>query len=707
MTAKLADIAWPGPRPLSFDGDLRERSLAGREEELEELLDVCQTYAVVEITAASGVGKTSFVAAARPYLEEGGARVVKTLPWGEVIARYENLSPAVVEAQDPVPLYLLALGQPLGMEADDLPGLLDELGGRKPLVCIFDQLEELLRYWPRLGGNLLELLAHTAVTAGVPHVIIARSEYRDLPRPAEIREAPTWHIYLRELFEPDVIRRIVEDPVPPGVELEEGVSERLVDWWQQARAGSTANRLTDGGLRRAASEYGLLHLQALLWSVRRWTSASPDADQQRLRLGDLDAYRADRSLPAGVPTGEALVEDAMRTYVEASIASCDANLWPNGPRMMLARAASHLSSGGFKSAQSVAALAARTILEELGSSRSSRDFRLSLGGSADGLRGGIDEFAKRYQVEGAGIADGMKGWQVAEEMISSLERVLEKLADEGDANLLRRYQHRGEVIYELVHDGVAPALDSWADAVLESPIASLGGISARRGEMVSFDLAPETFLDGDSVRLYWSAVEPVERRGRPAAAIDNLKWYGLGVHSPEATSREGQAPVRIDGIVFQDCEMRGVAIVDCTFDDVSFERCNLVGAAFKKSVFREVAFDCAGMPGGMNYVAIEGARPGAQVEFRNLESATGLFLTGLEGGTWVFRDAELAHCLVGSDEADLTLRLDGATSLSHATLDLVAGATVEAAPEARAMLLTRGPVDVPAHLLDGDAGIPG
>lgn len=723
--ATIADIAWPGPRPLSFeaDGDGQPaRTLIGRERELRELLHLCQSFAVIEITAASGVGKTSFVAASVPHLEEGGARVVKARPWVDTLGELGDGEP-----DDPVPLYCLALGRPPCRDGSELTKMLRDLGDGQPVVCIFDQLEELLRFQDTLGERLLELIGRTAAASGVPHMLVARSESRDELRPVEVRGAPTWHMLLGELVEPEVIRRVVEEPVPEDVVLERGVVELLLEWWEAGRKGTSPEEAPAWMFREPLFKCGLLHFQALLWSLQRWATKSLAVEPQLLTVANLGEYTGERRISAGPDWGAVLMADALRNYVDDAVDACRPAIWPNGHRVMFARSAGHLSSAGFKVPQSGAALISRAMQEELGSSKSRHDLHgVELGPKSSRHRAEL--FAGRFQIEGAGVAAGLDSWRVAKEMMSCLEGVLRTLSDRQGPNILRRFNHGGDSVYELVHDGIAPALDRWADEVLEEPVVTVGGITARRGEVFNRELTPETFLDRNGKPgPHWSAVEPAQVEGRTRVVISGIQWLGLGVHHPDpADSRTPPQSVLMEDLVFRDCvfvgtlfknvvfrnvsfeacNLQGVAMIGCTFENVRFAGCRLVGAAMNVCSFRGVRFDCKGVEGSMNYVSIERSQPEAEVEIRNLEKTNGLFLVKLEGGRWSLEDVRLAHFSFESDKRhEVRLKLAGKSRLSHATLAAPPGRTsVEVGPKVQFGSLTAPDGIIPRDVLERVSG---
>jgi Pentapeptide repeats (9 copies) len=691
----IHDIDWPGPRPLSFDGaGARIDRLVGRERELAELLDVCQTYAVVEVTAASGVGKTSFVAGAAVHLRDAGAKVLRARPWSESLGDYDARVDSRPEP-DPVALYCLALGLSPCADPAGLSDALHAQADGRPLVCILDQLEELLRYRRQLGRLLLELIGRTAGSSGIPHVLVARSEFRNELRPVEVPQAPTWHMLLSELTDPAVIRRVVEEPIPSDVAVEDEFVVRLVDWWTLANSPSSNGVAT--GAVGVGAQYGLLHLQALLWSFKTWATTTVAVERDGLRLADLERYASARGLDPAPANGAELMRDALFAYVEETIGRCTSERWPLGPRLMFARSARHLSSAGFKVPQTASALLSRAIQEELGGARPGPevDARLRISSEGHGRREKAASIAERVPIEGAGLAVDWDAVDVAEEMVASLESALESLADDREANILRKFARGDDPVYELVHDGVAPVLDHWADDLLASPAATLGVISARRGEVFSHDLMPATFRSDERLDALWRAIELRDVDGVPVATIDGIKWRGLGVHQP-SDMLDAPRPVTFERLHFRNCVFVGTLFLGALLQDVEFERCDLKGLAVQGCTLRHVTFtdcslpgaslnDCdldgvrfhgADRPDALSYVSISRTRPGARVEFRDLHDVTGLCLTRLSGGDWTFENVAARHLVLESvTEDELRLRFAGETVLRHVTIEGPSDAT--------------------------------
>jgi hypothetical protein len=680
----IADIDWPGPRPLTFEDEAASdivRKLVGRDRELRELVDVCQTYAVIEITAPSGVGKTSFVAGAKPYLEEAGARVEKARPWSETLQEYDRARGNPNAPDDPRALYYLAFGEAPAGDGDPRE-LLERLSAGQSLVCIIDQLEELLRYRAPLGRALLQLVGRTAGATGVAHIVIARSEFRNHLRPVEVRNAPTWHMLLNELADPGVIRQVITRPVPDDVTVEEEAVDRLVAWWTSSRSATTGFRDADGVWQETFVQPGLLQLQALLWSLQRWAAAAPTVDPRRLTLTDVEEFARAQQLDAGPDSGAALMDVAMLDYIKATIEDCTSPRWPIGPRLMVARAARHLSSAGYKVPQAASSLVPLALQEELSSSKAARDLsqRLRTAGADAESRLAV---AEAFPIEGAGLAASWEWPDVTNEMITSLESGLDRLANERDANVLRKFQHGGDPVYELVHDGVGAALNRWAETLLDDPVATISVISAQRGQVMAHHLRPETFADDAGFSGQWSAVRLEERDGRTVAIIDGLKWIGLGVHL--ASPWENPDRLQLERLVFRDCTFQGSVFINVTFRDVVFDTSNLQGVAMLGCAFERVRFE--GAPeAGLDSLAIKRAKPRAEVEFRALPKTTGLFLTDLAGGAWSFVDVSIEHLALTSGPEQLHLRFAGNSVVSHATfsapasaatVDVEAGVTID------------------------------
>ncbi len=301
---------------------------------------------------------------------------------------------------------------------------------------------------------------------------------------------------------------------------------------------------------------------------------------------------------------------------------------------------------------------------------------------------------RHVPVEGAGLAVDWTPDEVTEEMLHSLDHALDVLANDGQANLLRTFQNGSDPIYELVHDGVAPALNRWADDLLGRPQAMLGGICSRRGIVFSQDIVAGMFTTGERVDPRWGAARAVADDDGPRIELSALRWHGLGIHR-KTLEEDHEQPVRIEGIVFRecdfvgtllrharitdvrfvDCDLQGVAVLGCTLENVTFENCVLTGAAFNGCTLDGVRFDGDRPDVNCDNLAIRDARAGARVRFRNW-TAVGLFISDVAGGAWSFHDVAVRHFLLtASDDDPLTVEIDGTSRLRPVTIDAPADAT--------------------------------
>ena len=673
----IADIKWPGPRPLAFpldsDTEAPLQMLVGRGEELDELRLALQSYSVVEITAPSGVGKTSFVSAAVPYLWDAGAKVRRGRSWSDTLHEFDALASPDVAA-----LYCLALGHAPVAEPD-LPTLLNALAGDDVLVCVLDQCEELLRYRLPLGRQLLGLVGRVARDAKTPHLVIARSEFRDELRYVEVQRTPVWHIFLKEIADPAVIREIIDGPArEQHVEINAEALDRVVAWWQSAREAYGASSI-DGAMSRAgAVHFGLLHLQALLWSFRDWARLDVEVSPDRVTDADLARYAATRGVDADPQHGVAMLESAMRSYIENTIGGCRDERWPYGPQLMLARAARHLSSAGFKVPQAASSLVPLALQEELASSADAREITRLLRDDENPLAA----VAHAFPIEGAGTAANWDEERVTRVMVGSLMRGLDHLADDERANVLRKFEHSRDAVYELVHDGVGPALNAWASDVLDSPVSILRSISARNGLPMKHDLGPQTF-PADVVGEEWDGPR-VGAGGRHV--LRNLKWIGNRVARIDRDSADPDNPEKaaalrerggllLERLVFENCEFRGSVFIGVTFRDVEFVNCGLQGVAMLCCAFENVRFEGTAYLGALDTLTIWNAWPGPEIKFSGTE-VQGLFVTAVHGGRWTFENVAIQHLVFRSPSGrSLQLRFSAPSDLRHVTLDVDTAAT--------------------------------
>ncbi|MBF6619588.1 MAG: pentapeptide repeat-containing protein [Patulibacter sp.] len=653
----IDQIAWVGPRPL------RETdALIGRSREVRELVDRCRTYDVILVTAPSGVGKTSFVqAGGRVALERATYRLPTPIAWRELLddpAVHARRGQPV--AEQATALYLALVGAPLvepGARLPDPVEVLDTLAGERRMAVILDQVEELLRFNPALGRELLRIAGETARDGRVPHVIVARAEYQHQLAPAEVRGAKVWPLYLNEIQSPKALAEIVTVPAAAaGVDIAEDSVEQIMTWWYGARRDATRDREQGSELFGGV---GLLHLQALLWSLRAW---AVDAGlTTRIDASHLREFASARGQVRHVDddddrVGGRLVEDAVIRYVADAIAaaahapsvryadSSERKLeWQNGPRLALARVAEVLSSGGYKVPQSFESLLAVAYSPEL-TQRGARQFARAV------VRN--DERFGGKTVTGAGIAAHWPARQVLHEMRDALRSALQAMSV-SEVNILREYNITDQPVYELVHDGFGPALAKWSHTFVETPIASIGVIAEQRGEAIWQDLYPEVFVAADgTVAPAWGAVAVTREDGEDVATIDAARWASYYVGPPRGAGR-----LRLERLVFRDCDFTGAAFVACDLRRVRFERCTFLGAVMIGCAFDGVTFATADdHPGSLDLLTVTDPHPDARVTLLGGSPVNGLFLQGLQGGDWRLDDCQAEHVQVtASRETRVTI----------------------------------------------------
>ncbi|MBE2318360.1 pentapeptide repeat-containing protein [Solirubrobacter sp. CPCC 204708] len=660
----IGEIDWRGPRPLR-EGD----ELLGRAADLRELVDRCETWDVIRITARSGVGKTSFITAGgRQALMDAGYHVPIIQRWTRLLA-----NPRVRELDTPDEiaraLYLLVIGADVN-DGRRLTEILEEVSGGGEMAVILDQMEELLRYQEAVGAALLRLAGTTARDSRVPQIVIARSEYAELLDPVEVRDVHTWPMKLKEITGAKTLGRIVTVPVEAvDGSIGQAEVERIVGWWTTAHESALMSRSTGAGL---AGGVGLLHLQALLWSLRDW--GARHGVSKHISAQDLERFVAARAAYRGFDAsdeealGRHLIGDAVVAYVDDTVAALTADptvtrdgtptplTWRNGPRLMLSRIAPALSSGGYKVPQARSSLIPLALGAELTQSGARAVAELS---SADDL---TDLAQRTRRLAGAGVGADWDRPRLLREMLDALDAVLEALRSD-EANLLRVFDAvKGESIYELVHDGIGPALTRWAQEYAERPVSTVNRIVAEPGGAILHSLSPETFEEPQDL---WDAVVVEEVDGRKTAVLDELRWQSNYIGPAGDDER-----LELRDLVVRRADFTGAAFVACDLVRVRFEDCRFTGAVFLGCTLADVEFAPEAASGDkldlLTFVRCE-TWDETGVTFTDLQGTTGLFLTAVSGGTWHFAGGRFSH-LVGTAAAPAKLVFDDVT-VRHVTAE--------------------------------------
>jgi hypothetical protein len=585
---------------MSLGAQREPEFLAGRRRELQELYDACRTYDVIVITGWSGIGKTSFVkAGVMPMLTETGWHAIVNGTWVQ-LATQSGLNIGNADPEELAGRLYCALVDPQG-EFSHAEGPLEVLtamaAAHTRSVVIFDQFEELLRYLPAVARHLLELIGRTARDAQVPHIVIARSEYSERLRPVEALNTTTWTLRLGEIADDDV-RRIMTVPAAPHVSIDEDAADKLLSQWVGARETADlvgARRVTVEG----ATEIGLLHFHAMLWSFKRWAIGQRVVDH--VRVDHVEAFEQSKQVDQSGPLDALrLLEGSLADYVQEQAK----HLWA---------AFTDPTGDG----------AATTM--------------------------------------GAGIAAGWTDARVVEEMVLCLDLALKHMS-RPDVNVLREVESLRQPIYELVHDGMGPALNSWAREFVVSDLAEVGVAAEQVGSALHANLRGKTLggLD-DANRALWGLGE--RRTGREV--ISNMLRPASLIASEE-----------ISDIVFKSCNFAGARFRAVTLRNVAFEDCNLTSALFENCTMRGVRFgpdpDSDASSGGeMSLLTIRfasGSDGQDQVEFVHPHNVLGLFLEGIRAGSWTFIGGRIRNLVItagpGGDFGDATVRFTKGSKVS-------------------------------------------
>ncbi|MCP4546714.1 MAG: hypothetical protein GY835_09655 [bacterium] len=178
----------------------------------------------------------------------------------------------------------------------------------------------------------------------------------------------------------------------------------------------------------------------------------------------------------------------------------------------------------------------------------------------------------KERVSGAARYEESNVWpleRVSAEIAIGAFRALHFLADERILKKLRMGD--GRYAYELVHDGLGPALINWADSEKNGAVGALLSIVGQRGEAFTW---PK--IDGDLIE---------EALGARDEVVKGLSWVGCFING-----------VNIRGVTFERCLFKGCVFSECTFTACKFIRCDFGGAVFYDSTWKNVTWEsgCTG-----------------------------------------------------------------------------------------------------------------
>ena len=696
----ISDISWRGPRPLTpYD------ILKGRDNDLENLVNKARNFDVLEITASSGVGKSSFIAAGLvPRLGKAGFQILPkdvALTWSSVLKNYDASAAGRIDAEA---LYRLCLGWPPAAEDLSLEEHFERLKQVGRPVVVLDQFEELIRYRHRLGAALLEFIGRTASDFRVTHIVAARSEYRDRFRPMEDACDGFFHWPLPEIERKDSVGEIITAPVrAAGLSIEPEATELLGAGWLAAR-DQTAVDLAGSLVGRA--DVGLLHLQGVLWLFKDWlqTSGEVPSATTTITADHVLSFAEKYGGRSGDQLAPQLYHRALVEYVRECCdglhsATTDVKQWmdprgegeiqwTNGPRLMMAKSAHLFSVLGYKVAQSRSGMFQTVLAEDMEPTKARE---VSAAASVSRSNDWLTETAHAHGkgIQPRGLAIDWDGERVLAELLGAATQAWAAASLHG-ANILRRFAEADEDVYELVHDGMGQALQDWAREELLNPRSILGVITQRAGESLHLPLEPATF-GGPSGRdecgdkpvtpAYWDGFASIDEAGIVTA-------HGLGWDASLITSQISNAVidgwtltgalftrdggVEISNVVFRNCNFAGAAFRDVHMRKVKFEKCHLHGASLSDCTLEDVEFvqseaedaDAASMD---LFSFVGGQAVGAGVRLRGLRDTMGVHFNGVRGGIWRFEGTGVRHVAMDADPSTGATFAIGPGSYSHMT----------------------------------------
>lgn len=399
---------FPGPRPFT---ERESALLFARGAELNEMASALRTKVVVQLTAPSGAGKTSFLyAKLMPVMREANWLPMMYRQWGH-IGRRGGARPV----EDGATLYreVLRLCVQREIDAGEIPGpaefgpldettvhddirIMQDVTASKTggVVLIFDQFEELYRSDSDVHDQFLQQVVEVARTHGVRQVVSLRKEYADDVRPylAVLGNMGQSWLRMGEIDDPERLREVItKPPAAFGVTVEPEAVDGILTWLTGAREEQNdvrrGKRPTGWTSDLGASRVGLIHLQALLWNLwRSWKQRAEDGETEPDTITVADVSHFEHSLEGG---GSELITTSLRAWIEAAFLGEEDELTgrfravEQSPDPELARRlatalsrsstirdqaaqmAIHLSAGGYKITQECTQLARQCLGDEL------------------------------------------------------------------------------------------------------------------------------------------------------------------------------------------------------------------------------------------------------------------------------------------------------------------------------------------------------
>lgn len=592
---------WPGPWTLDND---RHDQLIGRRDVVRELVYLIRDKQLTVLSGDSGVGKSSLLEAGLiPALVEDGYIPLRCDDWYDD-QTHDTRDSAGLWAflEDKFRADIVARG----IERDDrpLPEQLNEAFGRRAIL-ILDQFEEVIRQQPQLYAALFTLIEETVDTTRIRIVVSLRAEYAYHLKDLEVSYVRRLDQVIPPIRDSRRIRNIINSGRASGRDVAEVGQKVITD----DAVDLIVTLWEDAGATDRKSRVRLLHLQALLFSL--WYEhdrheARPPIDADAVadfiaRAKDAVSVAAPRQVTAE-DLARGVFEGALANVVTLHVELCSevlAHVRPSGfrdtpldegVRHALVSLSEYLSSGGYKVDQEETHLLELVLAEELktlgvgvaGDSRAGgadgvqqivqRFATLAqAGGEFDWIASSTDELAHELGVRSEGSdtddvsAGALLGIPRLRVAMEECRRFFLALAWLKAGKLVRLSpSDGGKNFVALSHDGFGRGLNEWALDNRDRPETYLHAITASFGKSFSWQRAGE----------HTSEVNPLFGEEGDHKVYVNLRWRSCRlIGTPER-------PLRLEHVVFMNCDLRGTSFEQCEFKGVKFVNCLLDGVQF-------------------------------------------------------------------------------------------------------------------------------
>lgn len=611
--AAMSNCPWPGARPITLEEHGID-ALHLRGPDIRSIIRKIEDSEVVVVTGESGVGKTSLLSVGViPQLERRGFLVIRCDTWASV----ERLTEDASDGRRLVQAALLSQ-LPFGVPPDtDFGALLLEIDNTYPdrVVIVLDQFEELLRYDAAVAREVLDWVQDLIANSSARVLLSLRAEYGfHVLGGIRLGAARLQHVQVGALIDDDIAVAIVTRGAPE--DHEEFISRPAV------------NAITSAWHLASQYDVGLLHLQALMWSL--WMT-KPGArievtDVRKLVPKTIDTKGAGAAFLRALTESVQISLDQCRDAGEAPPGSCSRTV----DAVLESRAAGsiagmilHLSNDGYKMNRQREMLARLALFsadhdewqaaldraeEALGILRSRVD-------AADDNWLSVDrsELLPRDprvwpwdldpKEQTAGPLMGARPEDAVFESFRAYYFGLEWLRACSIVRISRTAGSR--VMVSLVHDGFAEGLDRWRQSQRLGLAELTTRLVATKGHSFAWPPRPKQ--------------APVGRIIHSNVRIQHSEIGGSVVDTTFVNCD-------FKGTLFQDCTFEGVTFVNCILDDVQFTRCAIVGLPRPFDVEPDIE-DSRSLPGYLvpataPHVRSIGWYRGISVDVLKLHSAT-------------------------------------------------------------------------------------